>query len=108
LSLYILQASESQLIQPVKKPYTKGNQPLAGIMQRSMETNEPKNGDSKFSRRPVESDAKDALDTVKSPPPVVQRSELLTFYIELGLWLMLVFVLGVSIMIRVGVRDAWV
>ena len=60
----------------MKKPYINTKQPLANIMQRSMETSEPKDGDSKFARRPVESDAS---DTTKAPPAMVQRSELLMF-----------------------------
>ena len=78
MSLNVLQVSDGGLIQP-KKPLFNRNQPLANIMRGSIETNEAKDADSKFARRPVESDIKDASETTKSPPAVVQRGKLLVF-----------------------------
>jgi len=52
--------SESELIQPVKKPYMNKKQPnfkLAHIMTGSMETSETKDTESKFARQSVELDA---------------------------------------------------
>jgi len=64
--------SESELIQPVRKPYINRSQPLANIMKGSMETNDGRDVDSKFAKRPAESDAKDSSETSKSPPFVTK------------------------------------
>ena len=71
--------SEAELIKPVKRPYISKNQPLANIMKGSIDTNETKDADSKFARRSVESDVKDAPEVSKALP-VVQRGTFWMIY----------------------------